>query len=184
MLKKYFPNQFGSTSLDDFYKGINKVQPSLIRTEADELTYHFHVMIRYELEKKLIEGSLKVHDIPEYWNEQYAKYLNVTVPDDVHGCLQDVHWSHGSLGYFATYSLGSFYAAQLFAAGERAIPGLQAKVKGGDTATLLAWLRNQVHRFGRMYNSEELCKKASGEVLNIEYFMQYVIDKYKKIYKF
>jgi len=183
-LKKYFPNQFGSTSLDDFYKGINKVQPSLIRTEADELTYHFHVMIRYELEKKLIEGSLKVHDIPEYWNEQYAKYLNVKVPDDVHGCLQDVHWSHGSLGYFATYSLGSFYAAQLFAAGERAIPGLQAKVKEGDTATLLAWLRNQVHQFGRMYNSEELCKKASGEVLNIEYFMQYVIDKYKKIYDF
>ena len=98
------------------------MDPSFIRTEADELTYHFHIMIRYELEKKLIEGSLDTHDIPAYWNEQYAKYLDVRVPDDIRGCLQDVHWSHGSFGYFATYSLGSFYAAQFFATAQKQIP--------------------------------------------------------------
>ncbi len=182
--QQFFPDQFGKISLNQFYKGINKVQPSFIRTEADELTYHFHVMIRYELEKKLIEGSLSTHDIPAYWNEQYARYLNVDVPDDVRGCLQDVHWSHGSFGYFATYSLGSFYAAQLFAAAEKALPGLGATIEKGNTSTILSWLRNQVHHFGRMYNSEELCKQASGEVLDIEYFMKYLIDKYRKIYEF
>ena len=105
--------------MEDFYKAINKVKPSLIRTESDELTYHFHVMIRYEMEKMLITGELKTEDIPAYWNELYEKYLGVTVPDDQHGCLQDVHWSHGSFGYFPTYSLGSFYAAQFFAKAQK-----------------------------------------------------------------
>lgn len=183
-LKQFFPNQLDGVSVDQFYKGINKVQPSFIRTEADELTYHFHVMIRYELEKKLIEGTLTAHDIPAYWNEQYEKYLGVKVPDDARGCLQDVHWSHGSFGYFATYSLGSFYAAQLFAACQKQIPDLQASIEIGNTKPVLDWLRQHIHQYGRMYTSEELCLKASGEVLNIGYFMQYVIDKYRKIYQF
>jgi carboxypeptidase Taq len=183
-LKKFFPEQLERVSLNEFYKGINKVQPSFIRTEADELTYHFHVMIRYELEKKLIEGSLVTHDIPAYWNEQYAKYLDVRVPDDKKGCLQDVHWSHGSFGYFATYSLGSFYAAQLFAASQKQIPQLSETIEAGNTGPVLAWLRGQIHQYGRMYTSEELCLKASGEVLDIGYFMQYLIDKYRKIYQF
>jgi carboxypeptidase Taq len=97
LLQKKFPQQFNKISVPQFFKGINKVQPSLIRTEADEVTYHFHVMIRYEIEKLLIEGSISAKDIPAYWNEHYQKYLGVTVPDDVRGCLQDVHWSHGSL---------------------------------------------------------------------------------------
>jgi len=183
-LKNFFPEQLGEISVNEFYEGINKVHPSLIRTEADELTYHFHVMIRYELEKLLIEGNLTAHDIPAYWNEQYAKYLGVRVPDDKKGCLQDVHWSHGSFGYFATYSLGSFYAAQFFAASQKQIPDLSEAIENGNTQPVLSWLRSHIHQYGRMYTSEELCRKVSGEVLDIRYFLQYLIDKYKKIYQF
>jgi carboxypeptidase Taq len=106
------------------------------------------------------------------------------VPDDKRGCLQDVHWSHGSFGYFATYSLGSFYAAQLFAASQKQIPRLSETIEAGNTEAVLTWLRGHIHQYGRMYTSEELCLKASGEVLDIGYFMQYLIDKYRKIYEF
>lgn len=184
ILQSRFPDQLNSIPIDQFYKGINKVTPSLIRTEADELSYHFHVMIRYKLEKSLIEGSLSVRDIPAYWNEQYAGYLGVRVPDDKNGCLQDVHWSHGSFGYFPTYSLGSFYAAQLFAAAEKQEPDIPQKAKTGDTSLLLNWLRENIHRHGRRFTSEELCQRATGETLNIQYFLTYLFDKYNKIYKF
>ena len=149
ILLTYFPSQLEGISVEQFYLGINKVQASLIRTEADEVSYHFHVMIRYELEKSLLEGSLSVDDIPSYWNERYADYLGVRVPDDKQGCLQDVHWSHGSLGYFPTYSLGSFYAAQLFATAGEQNPSIQSAIQQGDTAPLLHWLREQVHQYGR-----------------------------------
>ena len=142
------------------------------------------MIIRYELEKDLIGGKLSVQDIPAYWNEQYARYLGVTVPDDRKGCLQDVHWSHGSFGYFPTYSLGSFYAAQLYAAAVREDPALPQEIGKGNTAGLLAWLRHNIHRHGRRYTSEELCQQATGQTLDIQYFLQYVLDKYKKIYIF
>jgi carboxypeptidase Taq len=183
-LQAFFPDQLKSVSLSEFYRGINKVEPSYIRTESDELTYHFHVMIRYELEKLLIQGDLSQKDVPAYWNEQYKKYLSLVVPDDKTGCLQDVHWSHGSFGYFATYSLGSFYAAQLFAAAKKQMPELLPQIQSGDTKGLLGWLRQRIHRYGRMFTSEELCEQASGEVLNVGYFMQYLLDKYKNIYQF
>jgi carboxypeptidase Taq len=183
-LQAVFPKQLEAISLDEFYKGINKVQPSLIRTESDEVSYHFHVMIRYELEKKLIEGNLAVADIPAWWNEHYAAWLGVTVPDDKRGCLQDVHWSHGSFGYFPTYSLGSFYAAQLFAAASSQITDLQQDIREGNTLPLLNWLRENIHRWGRRYTSEELCRKATGKTLDISYFVQYLLDKYDNIYNF
>jgi carboxypeptidase Taq len=183
-LRKTFPAQLGQVSHDQFYKGINKVEPSLIRTEADELTYHFHVMIRYELERALIEGSLSANDIPGYWKEHYGAYLGVEVRDDKTGCLQDVHWSHGSFGYFPTYSLGSFYAAQLYAAAEKQQNGLREDIASGETSQLLAWLRQNVHQYGRQYTSEELCLRATGEPLNIQHFLRYLLDKYNKIYKF
>ncbi len=183
-LQNYFPAQLDGVSLDRFYKGINKVGPSLIRTESDEVSYHFHVMIRYELEKELIEGSVSAHDIPARWKEQYAKYLGATVPDDRRGCLQDVHWSHGSFGYFPTYSLGSFYAAQLFAAAAKQEKNLLLDISRGNTSPLLGWLRQNVHSYGRQYTSEELCRKATGEPLNIQHFLDYLLDKYNKIYKF
>ena len=184
LLRQSFPDQLQDVSIEQFYKGINKAGASLIRTEADEVSYHFHVIIRYELEKDLIGGKLGVQDIPAYWNEQYARYLGVTVPDDRRGCLQDVHWSHGSFGYFPTYSLGSFYAAQLYAAAVREDPALPQEIGKGNTAGLLAWLRHNIHRHGRRYTSEELCQQATGQTLDIQHFLQYVLDKYKKIYIF
>jgi carboxypeptidase Taq len=183
-LQTLFPTPLKNTSAEQFYQGINKVQPSLIRTEADEVSYHFHVMIRYELEKQLIRGTLDVADIPAWWNENYKSWLGVTVPDDKRGCLQDVHWSHGSFGYFPTYSLGSFYAAQFFAAAENQLPGLPDTIGQGQTAPLLDWLRNKVHHYGRRYTSEELCLRATGKPLDINYFLDYLLDKYRNIYKF
>jgi carboxypeptidase Taq len=181
-LQMYFPLQFSQLPLDAFYKGINKVQPSLIRTEADEITYHFHVFIRYELEKKLIEGSLEAADIPAYWKEQYQKWLGVTVPDDKRGALQDVHWSHGSFGYFPTYSMGSFYAAQLYAKAREEMPSLENDISLGDTSLLLQWLRQKVHIKGRFYSSEELCREVTGKTLNVSFFLDYLLQKYRTIY--
>ena len=149
-VKNIFPEAFGNVEEEQFYKAVNRVKPSLIRTESDELTYHFHVMIRYEIEKMLIKGDLKTGDIPDCWNEQYNKYLGVKVPDDQHGCLQDVHWSHGSFGYFPTYSLGSFYAAQFFATAVKTDPGLPDKLENGNSAGLLLWLRQRIHATGRI----------------------------------
>jgi carboxypeptidase Taq len=177
-----FKQQFGQINVETFYAGINKVQPSLIRTEADEITYHFHVLIRYELEKKLIDGSLSAKDIPRWWNEQYYHYLGVVVPDDRQGALQDVHWSHGSFGYFPTYSLGSLYAAQFFAAIEHEIPTLDTQLEKGNTALVLQWLRQQVHLYGRYYTAEELCNKATGENLDTKHFLTYLQKKYNSIY--
>ena len=183
LLQQHFPKQLLPVSLEAFYKGINKVQPSLIRTEADELTYHFHVMIRYEIEKLLIEGALKTKDIPATWNELYKKYLGITVPDDAKGCLQDVHWSHGSFGYFATYSIGSLYAAQLHAAVLKENNSLNQEIANGENKHLIQWLQQHIYKFGRYYTSEELCSKATGQTLNSQYFVDYVTKKYTDIYK-
>ncbi len=181
-LKTFFPDQFKDVDLEHFYKGINKVTPSLIRTEADEITYHFHVFIRYELEKMLIDGSIGTADIPHFWNEQYQKWMHLTVPDDKNGCLQDVHWSHGSFGYFPTYSLGSFYAAQFFNAAKLDLPSVASGIASGNNLPLLEWLRTNIHGKGRFYNSEDLCKAATGEPLHISIFTAYLLEKYKAIY--
>jgi carboxypeptidase Taq len=178
----FFPQQLGNIGVEQFYKAINKVQPSLIRTEADELTYHFHVMIRYEIEKLLIEGQLATKDIPACWNELYSKYLGVKVPGDKKGCLQDVHWSHGSFGYFATYSLGSLYAAQLYAAIERENGSLTEEIANGNIGNLLKWLQKNIHQHGRYCTSEELCRQATGQALNTDYFIDYATKKYNTIY--
>jgi carboxypeptidase Taq len=177
-----FPEALGKIREEQFYKAINKVKPSLIRTESDELTYHFHVMIRYEIEKMLISGDLRTIDIPACWKEKYKKWLDVDVPDDTRGCLQDVHWSHGSFGYFPTYSLGSFYAAQFFSYANSSDSALSEKMARGDTTGLLQWLRQRIHASGRIWNSEEICKMATGETLNVRYFLDYMTEKYGDIY--
>jgi len=182
LFHSYFPDQLKNISAEELYKAINKVQPSLIRTEADELTYHFHVMIRYELEKQLLENNLTTSDIPGFWNEAYAKDLGVIVPDDKNGCLQDVHWSHGSFGYFATYSLGSFYASQFYTTATHEIPLLEENLRQRQTFSLLQWLRNQVHSHGRIFTSDELCGRITGEGLNVQHFIRYLIEKYGVIY--
>ena len=181
-LQSFFPAQFEKVTTDQFVRAINKVQPSLIRTEADELTYHFHVMVRYELEKSLIKGSLQVRDIPGYWNDQYKSLLGVSVPDDKQGCLQDVHWSHGSFGYFATYSLGSFYAAQLWQQAKSEVPALESEIaQNGSTAALLGWLRKKVHAHGRYYSSDDLCMQITGKKLDSTVFVGYLREKLNEI---
>jgi carboxypeptidase Taq len=183
-LQANFPQPLDGVSVELFYKAINKVTPSLIRTEADEVSYHFHVMIRYDLEKRLIEGSLEVGDIPDYWKESYAAWLGVDVPDDKTGCLQDVHWSHGSFGYFPTYSLGSFYAAQFYQSAVNQDVNINKTLQEGQTGPLLEWLRTHIHRFGRRFRSEELCQAATGSGLDIRYFLDYLLKKYVIIYDF
>lgn len=183
LLQQAFPQQMSSIDLSHFYKAINKVQPSLIRTEADELTYHFHVMIRYEIEKQMIAGTLATKEIPEIWNHLYKQNLGVTVPDDRQGCLQDVHWSHGSLGYFATYSIGSLYAAQFYAAIQQENPSIEQELAAGDNTSILRWLQQHIYQYGRLYTSGELCKKATGNALNSSYFVNYANNKYRGIYE-
>ncbi len=180
LLQQKFPLQFQSITVEHFYAAINKVQPSLIRTEADEITYHFHVMIRYEIEKLLIEGTIKAKDIPSYWNELYKNYLGIKVPDDVSGCLQDVHWSHGSFGYFATYSIGSLYAAQFYESIKNKHAGIERDIAIGNYLKVSKWLQNKIYKHGKYFSSEELCLNATGECLNSKYFLNYITDKYLK----
>jgi len=182
LLQRYFPQQLQDVTVIDFYKGMNKVQPSLIRTEADEVTYHFHVLIRYEVEKSLIKGELHAEDLPEVWNGLYKKYLGISAPDDKQGVLQDVHWSHGMFGYFPTYSLGSFYAAQYYQKAVADMPGLETSMEQGDYSGLLQWLRTNIHQYGRRYTSEELCQRVTGRGLDFTVFMNYINEKYKGIY--
>jgi carboxypeptidase Taq len=181
-LQKHFPEQLGRLGLEDFYKGINKVQSSMVRTEADEITYHFHVFIRYQLEKKLVEGSLKTREIPEFWGAQYKELLGVEVKEDKRGSLQDVHWSHGSFGYFPTYSLGSFYAAQFFEEAKKQMPALEDEISKGQVINLLQWLRTEIHEKGRFHTSEELCREVTGKTLDVSYFVNSLLYKYKSIY--
>ena len=178
VLKNYFPDQFHGISVEQFLAAINKVQPTFIRTEADELTYHFHVMIRYELEKGLIDGSILTKDIPSYWKDGYKSLLGIDVPDDKRGCLQDVHWSHGSFGYFPTYSLGSFYAAQFWQRATTDMPHLESSImEDGNTSLLLSWLRQQIHVHGKYFTSEELCRKVTGSNLDSKIFIHYLSEK-------
>ena len=181
-LREQFPEQLQDVSVEAFYRAANKVEPSLIRTEADELTYHFHVMIRYEIEKEIIGGNLNVADLPAIWNEYYQRYLGISSEDDKKGVLQDVHWSHGSFGYFPTYSLGSFYAAQFFEQASRDLPVLSGQIEKGEYSSLLGWLREKVHIHGRRYNSEELCNRITGRGLDFSSFMNYTVTKYSEIY--
>ncbi len=183
LAQSYFKEQLQGVTVKDFYAGINKIQPNLIRVESDELHYHFHVLIRFELEKALIEGSLEVDDLEAAWNEKYKKYLGLDVPNPKQGVLQDIHWAHGSFGYFPTYSLGSFYAAQFFAQAQKDLPDLSADLQQGNTANLLQWLRTNIHQHGRMYTADELCQRITGESLNFKYFMDYATQKYKQIYQ-
>ena len=181
-LKNIFPQQLHDVSERSFYKAINRIKPSLIRTNADELTYHLHVLIRFEIEKDILSGTLQAAQLPEVWNAKYKSYLNIDVPSDSKGVLQDVHWSHGSFGYFPTYSLGSFYASQFFHQANKEIPALMHHILYGDTMPLLMWLRSNIHRHGRTILADELCKNVTGEVLNFNYFFNYAKTKYDELY--
>ncbi|MBQ2323457.1 MAG: carboxypeptidase M32 [Oscillospiraceae bacterium] len=180
-LREAFPAQFGGVELEQFYRGINESHPSLIRTEADELTYPLHILIRYEIEKELFGGTLAVADLEEVWNEKYRSYLGVEVPDAARGVLQDMHWGHAYLGYFPTYALGSAFAAQFFRAMAKEID-VDDLLRRGEYPTIMAWLREHVHRYGCMYSSAEVLRRATGEEFNAAYYFDYLERKYTELY--
>lgn len=181
-LQVKFGESLKDVDADEFYRAVNFVEPSFIRVEADELTYHAHIYIRYLIEKALIDGQIQVKDVPAFWNEKYNEYLGIKPANDGEGCLQDVHWAGGAIGYFPTYSLGSFYAAQLYQTMRKDIPGFNQKVKDGEFRPVLEWLRKNIHSTGRKYTSNELLKRATGEELQFKHFMNYAKEKYGSLY--
>jgi carboxypeptidase Taq len=182
-LQAQFPAALAGIGVEEFYRGINAVEPSLIRVEADEVTYTLHILARFELEKRLIAGELGVADLPSAWNEQYQSLLGIVPPDDAHGVLQDIHWSMGSFGYFPTYALGNLYAAQLFQAMRRDLPELDGHMLRGQFAPILAWLREKVHRVGRTVPAAELCRQVTGRDLDPGCLLEYLETKYAGIYE-
>lgn len=183
-LKKAFPGVFDDVTLEAFHFAINHSAPSFIRTESDEVTYNLHVCLRYDIEVALIGDKLKTADIPAAWNEAVKKYLGLTPPSDMMGCLQDVHWSHGSFGYFPTYTLGNLYSAQFFAAADKELGGLEGKFEKGEFAPLKKWLNEKIHAQGQRYRAGDLCVKATGQPLSTEFFLGYLKGKFGKLYGF
>ncbi len=183
-LKEFFPGQLNNVSLEAFYKGINKVEPSMIRVEADEVTYSLHIILRFELECALVSGELAVKDLPEAWNNKMEELLGIRPCNDAEGVLQDVHWSFGAIGYFPTYALGNLYGAQFFNTMNKDLGDVDSLVARGEFKKILGWLRENIHRHGSSYTAEELCTRVTGEPLNPEYFSRYLTEKYRSIYKF
>jgi carboxypeptidase Taq len=182
LLQKTFPDQLRSVDLDTFYKGINKVEPSLIRVEADEATYNLHIMLRLELEIALMEGSLKVDELPEAWNSRMQEYLGLTPPNDAQGVLQDVHWSGGMIGYFSTYALGNLISLQLWECINSDISDLTEQIRQGEFSALLAWLRENIHRHGGKFEPQELVQRVTGSKIDPAPYMRYLQSKYGEIY--
>lgn len=183
LLKETFSDALSGVSLEAFHAAINVVRPSLIRTEADELTYNFHIIVRFDLELALIAGTLLPRDLPEAWNAAMQATLGVSPTHDGEGVLQDIHWAHGAFGYFPTYTLGNLYAAQLWQQALRDIADLPTLIEQGRLEPLRGWLRDRLHRWGRMYSAEELLVRVTGEPLNPDHFMGYLEDKYATVYR-
>jgi carboxypeptidase Taq len=182
-LQESFSTQLGNVDLDTFYKGINKVEPSLIRVEADEATYNLHVMLRLELEIALMEGDLKVADLPEAWNGRMNDYLGIIPPNDADGVLQDIHWSYGIMGYFPTYSLGNLVSNQLWEKINQDIPKLSSQIQGGNFSELLAWLRDHVHKYGSKFEPQDLVQRIVGSPITPEPYLKYLNEKFGSIYQ-
>ena len=179
-VQEFFPRQLGGVSAEQFYRAVNKAQPSLIRTEADELTYCLHVMVRYEIEKQLIGGTLEAKDVPAVWAKLYKEYLGIEVPNDRDGCLQDSHWSGGSFGYFPSYALGSAYGAQMLRRMEQDVDVWGAAARG-DLTPITAWLREKVHQYGGLMEPADVVKNACGD-FSAEDYLQYLTRKYTELY--
>ncbi|OGY81630.1 MAG: hypothetical protein A3F54_01020 [Candidatus Kerfeldbacteria bacterium RIFCSPHIGHO2_12_FULL_48_17] len=182
-LQELFPEPFGGISLQDFYNNLNAVIPGPIRTEADELTFNLHIILRFEIERDLIEGTIAVRDLPEIWNAKTKEYLGLTPKNDAEGVLQDIHWSQGGFGYFPSYILGNLYAAQLYARASQEMQNLETEIALGHFEHLLNWLRKKVHRHGKKYDPQELMMQATGEGLRSSYFIRYIEKKYADIYQ-
>ncbi len=181
-LQQIYPSQFANVSLDSFYKGINKVEPSLIRVEADEATYNLHIMLRLEIEIALLEGTLAVKDLPGYWNAKFKEYLGITPPNDAKGVLQDVHWSFTLYGYFATYALGNLVSAQLWEKILQDNPNIPGEIRKGNFKPLLGWLQDKIYRHGSKFEPQELVQRITGSKINGEPYIRYLTKKYGDIY--
>ena len=182
LARQVFPQALHDVSLDQFHVAINHVEPSLIRVQADEVTYNLHILIRFELEQALLSGDLPVGDLPETWNAKYKEALGVVPGNAAEGCLQDIHWSAGLFGYFPTYTLGNLYAAQLFARADADLGGLNIAFARGDFAGLLGWLRDRVHRHGKRFSPAGLIEQATGTPLDHRPFIDSLRRKYGEIY--
>ena len=180
-LKELFPEQMNDVDVDTFYRTVNHAEPSLIRIEADELTYCLHIMVRYEIEKQLISGTLEVKDVPETWNRLYREYLGVAVPNDATGCLQDIHWSFGDLGYFPSYALGSAYGAQMLSAMQQELGDVFADVEKGDLSRITGWLCENIHQHASFKKPGQLLEEACGK-FDAVYYTDYLKRKYTEIY--
>ncbi len=183
-LQEYFPSQLSNISLETFYKGINKVEPSFIRVEADEATYNLHIMLRLELEIALLEGKIAVKDAPEAWNTRMQEYLGIVPPDDALGVLQDVHWSHGLVGYFSTYALGNLVSGQLWEVMQAELPDLSGQIRRGEFADMRAWLVEKIHRHGSKFEPQNLVQRVTGSKIDPAPYMRYLTNKYSAIYGF
>ncbi len=182
-LQGFFPDQLTDVNLDTFYKAINKVEPSLIRVEADEVTYNLHIFIRFELEQDLLEQRLKIADLPAAWNAKMSDYLGVTPPDDSLGVLQDIHWSGGSLGYFPTYTLGNVLSLQFYEKTVQDIPDLPDQYRRGEFGALLGWFRENIHRHGRKFTAKELLGRVTGSpTIEAAPYLSYIEKKFSEIY--
>lgn len=180
-LQELFPEQLDGVDAEMFYRAVNKAKPSLIRTEADELTYCLHIMVRYELEKRLIAGTLAVKDVPAEWNRLYREYLGIEVPDDAHGCLQDTHWAGGSIGYFPSYALGSAYGPQMLAVMEQELGEVYGQVAEGDISKIKEWLREHFHRHACLYPPKQLFEMTCGS-FDAKFYTEYLAKKFSSLY--
>jgi len=181
-LQALFPEQLGEVDSETFYRAVNRVQPSLIRVEADEVTYNLHIMLRFELENDMLEGKLRVADVPEAWNAKMQEYLGLVPPNDRLGVLQDVHWSSGLFGYFPTYTLGNLLSVQFFDQAKQEVPDLLDQIASGKFEALLAWLRNAIYRHGRKYTPGELVQRVTGQGLTARNYLNYIRTKFSEIY--
>ncbi len=182
MIQAAFPKPLGAVSTEQFYRAVNKVKPSFVRVEADEVTYNLHVLIRFELESAILSGNLDIDDLPDAWDSLYEQYLGIAPPDDAKGCLQDVHWSAGLIGYFPTYTLGNIVSGQIWNAITKALPDVNGLMAKGEFVPILEWLRTNIHGYGSKFEPSELILKATGEPLTSCYYVDYLTGKYADIY--
>jgi carboxypeptidase Taq len=183
-LKKVAPSALQGVKLNDFISAVNHVEPSKIRIEADEVTYGLHIIIRFEMERDIFSGKLEIDDLPQAWNEKYAKYLGVKIENDSEGVMQDTHWAGGAFGYFPSYALGNIYGGMFLSKMQKDIPGWKHDVRKGDFSSVRKWLVDNVHTKANLYDPSDLIKELTGKDLDIKPFIEYLNKKMGNIYGF
>ncbi len=181
-LKETFPAEFGDVDLDTFYKAINKVTKQFIRVEADEATYNLHVMLRFEIEQAMLSGDIAIKDVPAVWNTKFEESFGIVPPNDTRGCLQDIHWAHGYIGYFATYALGNLLSVQYYNKAVEERPSIPDDIANGKFDTLLTWLNENIHQHGRKFTGNELTQRVTGEGIQSDDYIKYLQTKFRDVY--